>query len=144
MIDKPKVIKEIILKNPNLSGNEIYNETKAKGVGIRKTDFYKLLRKIRNLSEPSITKREKSVPTKYKIKPTAKPKVKVRAKPKAKPKAIPFEKTKFGKMVKTVQTVFNVDEKNAINYTRKVLKIPKIDYDKLDQVDKDILNQYGY
>ncbi len=140
MTDKEKSIKELILKNPNLSGNKIYEKSKAKGIGIRKTDFYKLLRKTRNLLEPSITKREKSIPTKYKIKPTAKPKVKVRAKPKPKPKAkIPFEKTKFGIIVKDLQITHGISEKKAIIHARKILKIDKSDYDKINEKDVQIL-----
>lgn len=72
MKDKKELIKEVILKNPNLSGNEIYEITKKKGIGIRKTDFYGLVREVRDLPEPTIEKREKSIPIKHRI---IKPKV---------------------------------------------------------------------
>jgi len=67
MKDKKELIKEIILKNPNLSGNKIYEITKKKGIGIRKSDYYSLFRETRKLSEPTIEKREKSIPIKYRV-----------------------------------------------------------------------------
>lgn len=138
MTDKEKVIKEIILKNPNLSGNKIYEITKAKGVGIRKTDFYKLFRETKNLPEPSITKREQSIPIKYKVaKPkVAKPKI---AKTKVQKKIIPFAETKFGKITKGLQDGHRISEKKAIIRARALLKIPRTDYDKLDEIDVQIL-----
>jgi len=150
MTDNKELRKELILNNPNLSATKLLDKAKSRKISNRKTEFLKEVRELRNLPEPSITKKERSIPTKYKV---AKPKV---AKPKvAKPKPsitkilkekkiIPFDKTKFGKMVRTAQTVFNIDENNAIIYTRKILKIPKTDYNKLDQIDIDILTQYGY
>jgi len=150
MTDNKELRKELILNNPNLSATKLLDKAKSRKISNRKTEFLKEVRELRNLPEPSITKKERSIPIKYKV---AKPKV---AKPKvAKPKPsitkilkekkiIPFDKTKFGKMVRTAQTVFNIDENNAIIYTRKILKIPKTDYNKLDQIDIDILTQYGY
>jgi len=67
MKDKKELIKEVILKNPNLSGNEIYDITKKEGIGIRKTDFYGLFREVRELPEPTIEKREKSIPIKHRV-----------------------------------------------------------------------------
>lgn len=76
MTDKKKLIKEFILKNPKLSGNECYKQTKNKGIGIRKTDFYALYREVKELPEPSIEKKEKSIPIKYKKVEIELPKVK--------------------------------------------------------------------
>lgn len=135
MSDKKELIKEVILNNPSLSGNKIYDITKRKGIGIRKTDFYSLFREIKDLPEPTIQKREASVPIRYRIKPI---KVKV------KPKKIPYEKTKFGKIAKDVQKKHNISERNAIDHTRKLLKIAKKDYRKLRKIDYDILIHYGY
>ena len=72
MKDKKELIKEVILNNPNLSGNKIYEITKKKGIGIRKKDYYSLFRETRELPEPIIEKREKSIPIKYRV---IKPKV---------------------------------------------------------------------
>ena len=65
MPDKKKLVKEFIQKNPNLSGNEAYQETKALGIGIRKTNFYSVFRETKELSQPSIKKKVKSIPIKY-------------------------------------------------------------------------------
>ena len=150
MPDKKKLIKEFILKNPNLNATETLKEIQKKGLGIRKTNFLALYRETKKLPEPTKVKREQSIPIKHRVAKPKVPKSKVaKAKPsitkipKKKP-VIPFEKTKFGKMVKTAQTVFNVNEKKAIIYTRKILKISRTDYDKLEQIDQDILIQYGY
>lgn len=140
MVDKKELRKELILNNPNDSTSELLDKAKALKISNRRTDFLAEVRTIRKLSEPSKVKKERSVPIKYRKVKIAKPKPKI----KIKPAKIPFEQTKFGKMVKTVQTKFNVDEKNAIIYTRKILKIPKTDYNKLNQIDRDILIQYGY
>lgn len=67
MTDKIKLNKELIQNNPNKSGNELYIESKAKGLGIRKTNFLGLVREVRNLPEPSVEKREKSIPIKHRI-----------------------------------------------------------------------------
>lgn len=141
MPDKKELIKEFILKNPNLSGNQIYTKTKGTPLAIRKTDFYKIFRETKNLPEPSITKRERSIPIKYKVKPIAKPKVKIKPKPKVKPKPpkIPFEQTKFGKITKSLQKAHNITEKRAIIHARKILKIPRKDYGKMNQKDVQIL-----
>ena len=131
MTDKNKLVKDFIRNRVNLSGNQIYKEIKGKDFSIRKTDFYILLREVRNLPEPSIKKREQSVPIKYKIKPS-------------KPKVIPYEQTKFGKMAKDIQKKHGISEQKAIIRTRALLKIPKRDYRKLNKKDVDILTQYGY
>jgi len=140
MTDKKELVKDFIQNRPNLSGNKIYEQIKGKEFSIRKTDFYTLLREIRNLPEPTIQKREKSVPIKYKIKPI-KPK-----KPKKviKPIEIPFEQTKFGQITKNIQKTHGISERNAIIRVRALLKIPKRDYQKLNRKDRDILTQYGY
>lgn len=135
--------KELILNNPNLSATKLLDKAKGLKISNRKSDFLAEVRNIRNLPEPSKQKKEKSIPIKHRKVRVDKPKPSI-TKILKKKKVIPFKKTKFGKMVKTAQTVFNIDEKNAIIYTRKILKIPRIDYDKLDQIDKDILIQYGY
>lgn len=143
MTDKKILIKEFILKNPNLSGNDIYTQNKGTPLGIRKSEFYKIFRETKNLPEPSIAKKEASIPIKHRT-TIQKQRIQKRVKRKAKPSRIPFEKTKFGMMVKTAQTVFNVNENKAIIYTRKILKIPRKDYHKLNRFDRDILIQYGY
>lgn len=63
---KQDKIKELIVKNPTLSGNKIYQESKKKGFGIRKTDFYDLFREVKKLPETTLEKRTKSIPTIYK------------------------------------------------------------------------------
>lgn len=67
MTDKKELLKEFILKYPNESGNWIYQESKKAGLGIRKTNFYGLLREVRELPEPTIEKREKSIPIKHRV-----------------------------------------------------------------------------
>ena len=138
MTDKKELVKEFIQNKPNLSGNKIYDEIKGKPFSIRKTDFYTLLREVRNLPEPTIQKREKSVPTKYKIKPI---KPKKPRKP-TKPLKIPFEQTKFGKISKSVQKAHGISEKRAIERARALLKIPNRDRHKLNKKDQYILSQY--
>ena len=71
MTDKKELNRELIRNNPNLSGNEIYQKSKKEGIGIRKTNFLGLVREIRKLPEPSIEKRERSIPIIYRV---AKPK----------------------------------------------------------------------
>jgi len=140
MTDKNVLVKEFIQNRPNLSGNKIYNEIKGKPFSIRKTDFYALLRETRNLQEPTIQKREASVPTKYKIKPI-KPKKRKKV---IKPIEIPFEQTKFGQMTRETQKIHGISERNATIRVRALLKIPKRDYRKLNRKDRDILAHYGY
>jgi len=67
MNDKENSLKKFILKYPKESGNWIYQESKKIGLGIRKTDFYVLLRETRELPEPTIEKREKSIPIRYRV-----------------------------------------------------------------------------
>jgi len=62
---KEKVIK-LINENPGKTGNELYKESIRMGFGIQKKEFYQTLRIIRKLSEPSLEKKEKSIPFKYK------------------------------------------------------------------------------
>lgn len=153
MTDKKLLIKELILKNPNLSSTKIYTKIKGTPLGIRKTDCLKIYRETKSLPEPNIAKREASIPVKYRtvsqkrkiaIRQKAKPKPKVKRIPKVKPVKIPYEQTKFGKMAKTTQNKHKISEKNAIRRTRKLLKIPRKDYHRLNQIDRDILIQYGY
>jgi len=132
MADNNKPLREFILKYPKESGNWIYQESKKAGLGIRKQDFYGLLREVRDLPEPTIQKREKSIPIRYRVKPIT-PKVKV------KPIKIPFEQTKFGKITRGLQKAHNITEPKAIIHARKILKIPKSDYHKLNQKDVQIL-----
>lgn len=63
---KEQKIVDLINKNPNLSGNKIYQESKKKGFGIRKGDFYDLFRETKKLPEPTLEKRTKAIPIKYK------------------------------------------------------------------------------
>ena len=166
MRDKKQSIKELTLNNPNLSTNSLIEIAKKEGFSIRKTDFLKVVRETRNLPEPSQIKREKSVPIKYRItkekptkekptkekptkeKPTKEKPIKekpIKEKPiKEKPTKIPYEETKFGKMAKDVQNRHRISERNAIERTRLLLKLPKDDYDKLNEIDYDILTEYGY
>lgn len=75
-VTKEQKIKELIKKNPTLSGNKVYQLSKEKGFGIRKTDFYDLFRETKNLPEPTLQERSKAIPKKYKAKnPYAKIKV---------------------------------------------------------------------
>jgi len=143
MPDKKKLREQLIQNNPNDSATKLLDKAKGLKISNRKSDFLAEVRNIRKLPEPSKQKKEQSIPIIHrKVKPkVAKPSI---TKIITKPPKIPFNQTKFGKMVKTAQTKFGVDEANAIIYTRKILKIPKIDYDKLDQVDRDILTHYGY
>ena len=141
MTDKNKLVKEFIQNRPNLSGNKIYQELKGKPFSIRKTDYYTLLREVRNLKESTIQKRESSVSIKYKIKPTKPKKAKKVSKP-SKPIEIPFDDTKFGKIVKSVKKTHNISEKKAIIHTRKILKIPNKDRHKINQKDQYILSQF--
>ena len=67
MTDKEKPLKEFILKHPKESGNWIYQKSKKVGLGIRKQNFYGVLREVRDLPEPTIEKREKSIPIKHRI-----------------------------------------------------------------------------
>lgn len=159
MVDKEKLNREFLQNNPNLSRKESLEQLQNKGLGIRKTNFLKIFREVRKLPEPSIAKREASIPIKHRT-PSQKFKIAQRAKP-TKPSAlpkvkkptiqkklpipkIPFEKTKFGKMTKSLQKGHKISERNAIERLRLLLKLPKDDYDKLNQIDQDILAEYGY
>lgn len=154
MTDKLKKLKELILKYPNLSGNKIYEKSKSSGISIRKKDFYSLLRSVRKLPEPTIEKKLVSIPAKHRTKATTKQITKIKkikkvkpkppkAKPKPpKPKKIPFDKTKFGKMVKKIEKRYGLSEKRAIERARFLKKIPKRDYNKLRKSDRDIALQY--
>lgn len=150
MVDREQLSKEFILKNPNLSANESYNQAKDLNIAIRKTNYLKLVREARNIKEPSIAKREASIPVKHrttkqkasikarvraiKVKPTPKRKTKQLKLPK-----LDFEQTKFGKIVRDLQKVRNITEKKAIIHARKLLKIDKSDYNKINQKDVQIL-----
>lgn len=160
MVDREQLSKEFIQKNLNLKASELYNQAKALGIAPRKTTFLKLVREGKNLPEPTIAKKERSIPIKHrtikqkasiKARKPAKPKVKPSVKKKTiqlklpvKPLKIPFEQTKFGKMVKTTMDKHGLSEKKAIKRVRALLKIPQEDYNKLNQIDQDILTQYGY
>ena len=65
---KTKVIK-LIYDNPGLTGNELYKQAKKEGYGIKKSDFYQTIRTVRKLPEPTLEKKEKSIPIQYR-KPT--------------------------------------------------------------------------
>jgi len=129
-------ILDYIEANPNLSGLKVLEYAKDNGFGIRKQEFYKLYRDYKKLPEPTKEKKLKSTPIKYRVIPSkvSKPK-KVK---------IPFEKTKFGKIAKDIEKIHGISERNAIERTRALLKIPKKDYKKLNKKDVLVLSQYGY
>jgi hypothetical protein len=129
MTDNIDLNKTLIRNNPNISGSKLYEKSKHSGIGIRKTDFYTLLREVRNLPEPSIQKKEKATPIKYRKKGTGS----------KKPPKLPFEQTKFGKIVKKLEKAHGISEKRAIERARALLKIPKKDYRKLNRKDTQIL-----
>lgn len=124
--------RDLIKNNPSKTATELYNEAKTNKFGIRKTDFLKEVREIRSLPEPTYEKRVKSIPVKYKTPITVK-KIK---------KKIPFEKTKFGKIVKALEKKHGISEKKATERARALLKIPKKDYKYLNRKDVEILTYY--
>jgi len=145
MTDKKELRKELILKYPNYSATKLLDKAKVLKISNRKSDFLAEVRNIRNLPEPSKAKKEQSIPIKHrKVKPKiAKPKV---AKPKVsitkaikQKKIIDFDDTKFGKITRDLQKTHGISEKKAIIHARKILKIPKSDYDKINQKDVQIL-----
>ena len=137
MTDKKEKIKEFIRNNPNLSANDTLKELQDLGLGIRKTNFLEIFRNEKKLPEPTKAKREQSVPIKYrKAKPTKAKPVKAKAKPiKVKKPKIPFEKTKFGKIVKRMEKAHKISERRAIERARALLKIPRKDYIRLNRKD---------
>ena len=108
MPDKKELIKEVILNNPNLSGNKVYEITKKRGIGIRKTDFYTLFRETKDLSEPTIEKRERSIPIRHRV---IKPEIK-------EPSKIPFpdKEGQYG-----ISEIYDKDSKDSywIKYETK-------------------------
>ena len=145
MPDNKELRKELILNNPNLSATKLLDKAKSKKISNRKSDFLAEVRKIRKLPEPSKVKRERSIPTKFKV---AKPKVVKPKVAKAKPsitkilkqkEIIPFAETKFGKITKDLQKTHGISEKKAIIHAREILKIDKSDYDKINEKDVQIL-----
>ncbi len=152
MTSKEQKVREFIRNNPSLSGNQTLKELQDLGLGIRKTNFLEIFREVRKLPKPTKAKREASIPKKFrKVKPTVK-KVKptkvITPKPTKKliqkKLPIPFEKTKFGKIVKDIENIHNISEQKAIERTRVLLKIPKIDFRKLNSRDRFVLEQHGY
>ncbi len=155
MVSKEQKIREFIRSNPSLSGNETLKQLQDLELGIRKTNFLEIYRNEKNLPGPTKAKREASVPIKYrKVKPTIKkPSIKkptIRKPTKIKPTIqlklppIPFEKTKFGSMVRDTQRGHGISERKAIERVRILLKIPKRDYRKLNRKDRFMLEQHGY
>jgi hypothetical protein len=145
MPDKKKLREQLIRNNPNDTATKLLDKAKALKISNRKTDFLSEVRNIRKLPEPTKQKKEQSIPIIHrKVKPkVAKPKV---AKPKPsitkvlkQKKIIPFAETKFGKITKDLQKTHNISEKNAIIHARKILKVDKSDYDKINQKDVQIL-----
>ena len=131
---KIKQIKEFIKNNPSLNSNESLDEVKLLGLGIRRQDFQTLFRKEKSLPQPTKAKREASIPIKFrKVKPKVK-KPTIQLKLPIIPK-IPFEQTKFGKIVKRMESVHNISERRAIERARAFLKIPRKDYIKLNRKD---------
>lgn len=66
-INRKQLIIDLINEKPNASGNKIYQESKSEGFGIKKQDFYKLFRDVKDLPEPTQEKREASIPIKYRV-----------------------------------------------------------------------------
>lgn len=66
MSERKKKVVKLIYNNPGLTGNELYKEARSKGFGIKKSDFYQTVRVIRKLPEPTIEKKRKATPIKYK------------------------------------------------------------------------------
>jgi len=70
---REKVIK-LIYDNPGFTGNELYKQSISQGFGIKKSDFYQILRIIRKLPEPTIEEKRKATPIRYrKPEPKVKP-----------------------------------------------------------------------
>lgn len=69
MVEREVKVIKIISENPGKSGNELYKLSVKQGFGINKSKFYKLLRDVRKLPEPSKEKKEQSIPIKYRKKP---------------------------------------------------------------------------
>ena len=149
MTDKNVLVKEFIENRPNLSGNKIYNEIKGKEFSIRKTEFYSLLRELRNLPEPSKEKKEQSIPIKYKIEPPT-----IKKAPKLK------KEGQYG-LVEVIDVKNNsywIKYDNEKSYERQLEKIkqkyPKIkrikfhgfkDYTEfIDQEFQELLNEIGF
>lgn len=195
MTEKDKLIKELIINNPKVSANKLYldNVKGSKTLGKRKSDFLKIVREVRKLPEPTIEKKEKSIPIKHRP-AKRKPKKRVIAKPKEKievkePKAFKkltvkeqelltrkltpkkekeltkhltvkqqerllkekveskqerFEKSRFGKIQKKVQKKQGINELDAIERTRALLKLPKSSYKRLNKKDREVLSHFGY
>lgn len=146
---KIKRIREIVKNNPTDTSKQHIEQAKKEKVSIRKTDFLKERREVLKLPEPSKAKRESSIPVKHR---TAKQKASIQARVRATKKKpvkrkpiqlklpkLPFEQTKFGKIVRDLQKVRNITEKKAIIHARKLLKIDKSDYNKINQKDVQIL-----
>lgn len=141
MPDKKEKIKEFIRNNPNLNASDTLKELQKVGLGIRKTDFLELYRNEKNLPDPSKTKRERSIPIKYrKVKPAIKKPIKVKPAIKKLIKVkIPYEQTKFGKIAIKMERFHGISEQKAIERARALLKIPRTDYHKLNQIDVNII-----
>lgn len=58
---------ELIKSNPSISATKLYNQSKSKGLGIRKQNFFALVREVREKPEPTIEAKEKATPIKYRI-----------------------------------------------------------------------------
>jgi len=146
MVDKKEKVREFIRNNPSLSGNETLTKLKKLGLGIRKTEFLKIFRNEKKLPEPTKQKREVSIPKKFRKAKSriSKPITRKRKTKQLKLPKIPFEKTKFGKIVKDLQKQHGISEQKAIERARVLLKIPKFDFRKLNLKDRFVLQQHGY
>ena len=146
-IRKTDFLKEVrdvrSLPDPSIAKKEVSTPIKYRTI-IQKERITKR-QKTKEIKEAKVKAKEiKEAKVKAKEIKEAKVKAKEIKEAKEKPVKIPYEETKFGKMAKDVQNRHRISEKNAIRRTRKLLKLPKIDYDKLNEIDYDILTQYGY
>lgn len=66
MVSRKEKLIELIKNNPTLSGNQLYILSKKKGFGIQKSEHFQTVRIVRKLPEPTLQKKEKSIPIKYK------------------------------------------------------------------------------
>lgn len=153
MTDKKELVKQFIENRPNLSGNKIYDQIKGKDFSIRKTDFYFLLREIRNLPEPSIEKKERSVPIKYKIEPSVitEPK-KVKKEGQYGVAEIEGIDINGNKITKWIKYTDKKDFNNQLNIVKKEYNIEKLDIifhgfrnytEFIDKDFKELLNEVG-
>jgi len=136
-VEKNKIL---IRKNPHLTGNQLYLLARKEGYGIKKQTFYEVYRDLTSLgftksSTPDqVAKREKleRIVAQRKISKKL---------PGIKPKS---KSNTFDSIKKDLMKRHGISEKQAIGRARGLLKVRKIDYKRLDKVDRDVLTSYGY